>query len=152
MKNEFLRKILLEIGAVVLVILATAFSIKKIHQREDLALLQIDFTKVMIQAKLCFDKKGVVQDPSQGEEGKVFICSNQNITKDVFPVLKELSRRKYNYKYLSSEKCLEKHWWNFKKECAKKGEDDNKGGRINIGRGHSLVLSCNVAEGFCKGR
>lgn len=143
--SKFKRELLFGIGVIVLIVLMTVISVKKIHQREDLALLQIDFTDTMTKAKLCFDKDGVVQDPSQGREGKVFICSKQNIIKDTFPVLKKLSRRGLNYRYLSSQKC-------FGRKCIKEGEEGNRGGRINIGRGRMLILSCDVAEGVCQGR
>ena len=99
----------------------------------------------IIKAKICLDRGGTVQDPGQGEEGKVFICSKQKIVKDVFPVVKKLSERGYDYKYLLADKCF---GW----KCPKKGEEGNKGGRINIGRGNKLVLSCDVAEGICQNR
>jgi hypothetical protein len=150
--TKFKRELLFGISAIIFIVLMTVVSVKKIHQREDLALLQIDFTDTMTKAKLCFDKDGVVQDPSQGREGKVFICSKQSIVKDVFPILKKLSRREFNYKYLSSQKCLPTGKAGFGRKCAKEGEDGNKGGRINIGRGNRLVLSCDVAEGVCRGR
>jgi hypothetical protein len=142
--NKIQRGLLSGVGAIALIILMTVVSVRKTHQREDLALLQIDFTGTIIKSKKCFDSDGVVQDPSRGEEGKVFICSNQEIVKDTFPILKKLSRRGLGYKYLSSEKC-------FDRKCTKRGQDNNKGGRINIGRGNHLVLSCNVAKGVCRG-
>lgn len=145
MESKLGRELLFGVGSIALVVLMTFIGVKKIHQREDLALLQIDFTDVMMKAKLCFDEGGIVQDPSQGREGKVFVCSKQNVVEDSFPVLKQLSRRGFEYRYLSAQKC-------FDKKCIEKGEDGNKGGRINIGRGRRLILSCNVAEGVCMGR
>jgi len=143
--NKIQRDLLFGVGAIVLIILMTGVSVRRTHQREDLALLQIDFTDTVIKSKKCFDSDGVVQDPSGGAEGKVFICSNQEIVKDTFPILKKLSRRGLEYKYLSSEKC-------FDRKCIKEGQDNNKGGRINIGRGKHLVLSCDVAKGVCRGK
>ena len=152
MESKLGRELLFGMGSIVLVVLMTFIGVKKIHQREDLALLQIDFTDVMMKAKLCFDEGGIVQDPSQGREGQVFICNNQNIIEDTFPVLKELSGRGFGYRYLSSQKCLPTGEASLNKKCIEKGKEGNKGGRINIGRGRKLILSCNVAEGVCVGR
>jgi len=143
--SKIKRELLFGVGAIVLIVLMTIISVRKTHQREDLALLQIDFTNTVIKAKKCFENNGIVQDPSQGQEGKVFICSNQETVGDIFPILKKLSRRGLGYKYLSSEKC-------FDRKCIQRGQDNNKGGRINIGRGNRLILSCNVANGVCQGR
>jgi hypothetical protein len=151
-KKKIKREIIIVLGLMAFLIFITFYSVQKIHQREDLALLQMDFTETIALAKICFDNKGVVQNPAQGTEGKVFICSKQDVVTETFPVLKKLSRRKLNYKYLSPEKCLTSNWVNFSQECVKQGEDGNEGGRINIGRGNKLVLSCNIAEGFCQVR
>lgn len=143
MDSKLGRELLFGVGAIASIILMTVVSVAKTHQREDLALLQIYFTDTVIKSKKCFDSDGVVQDPSRGEEGKVFICSNQVVVKDTFPILKKISRRDFRYKYLSSDKC-------FDRRCAKRGQEGNAGGRINISRGNKLVLSCNVAEGVCQ--
>ena len=143
MKSKLKKELLIGLSAIVIVIVVTIFSVQKIYQREDLALLQLNFINTVLKAKLCFDENGVVQDASQGREGQVFICSRQDVVKDTFPILNSLSKRGIKYKYLSSQKC-------FARKCDKEGEETNKGGRINIGRGNKLVLSCNVAEGICR--
>ncbi len=140
--TKFKRELWLGVGAIIFVVLMTVLSVEKIQQREDLALLQVDFTDSIIEAKLCFDNKGIVQDPSQGRQGKVFICSKQDIARNTFPALQRLSRRGFEYRYLSPEKCL-------KGRCDKGDEVDGAVRRINIGRGNKLVLSCDVAEGVC---
>jgi hypothetical protein len=145
MQNNVKKELIFGVGAIVCVILMTFLSVKKIQQREDLALLQVDFTDIIIEAKLCLENKGIVQDPSQGRQGKVFICSNQDIAKDTFPVLQKLSRRGFEYRYLAPEKC-------FSGKCDGDSENDNGVKRINIGRGNKLVLSCDVAEGVCQSR
>ena len=140
--KKILREIKYSLFFLGLIILIAIFSVKKIQRREDLVLLQIDFTDIVLKSKICFDKGGVVQDASRGEEGKVFICNKQDIITDTFPILKKMSHRNLPYKYLSSQEC-------FAKKCDKYGEGNNKAGRINIGLGHRLVMSCNIAEGIC---
>ena len=161
-KNKFVKEFLVGVGAVIFVVLMTIFAVKKIHQREDLALLQIDFTDTIVEAKLCLENKGIVQDPSQGRQGKVFICSKQNIVKNTFPVLQKLSRRGFKYRYLSSKKCLPadeaglpSRQIGFNRGCDNDDGDDKNNDevkRINIGRGNKLVLSCDVIEGVCSVR
>ena len=151
-KNKFVKEFLIGVGAVIFVVLMTIFAVKKIHQREDLALLQIDFTDTIVEAKLCLENKGIVQDPSQGRQGKVFICSNQDVVKNTFPVLQKLSRRGFKYNYLSSKKCLPSRQTGFNRGCDNDDESDDEIKRINIGRGSKLVLSCDVVEGVCSVR
>ncbi len=137
-KNNLRKELLLGVSAIGLIILMTIISVNKIHQWEDLSLLQLDFTDTIVEAKICLDKGGIVQDPSHGEQGKVFICSSQKITKGIFPSLEKLSRRGYHYEYLSSDKC-------FNKECAKKENT-----RVNIGKGRRLILSCDIVTASCQ--
>jgi hypothetical protein len=139
--TKFKRELLVGVIIIFCIIFVTGISVRKIHQREDLALLQIDFTGTVVNVKKCFESGGVVQDPSLGEPGKVFICSNQDIINDTFLNLQKLSRRNFKYRYISSKKC-------FSRNCSD-NESDNKIKRINIGRGNKLVLSCDIAEGIC---
>ncbi len=133
------KEILLVISLMGVVVITTLFTIHLIKIREDLSFLQIDFTDVLIEAKKCLAGGGIVQDPSQGEEGRVFICNRQDLSEMTYPILRDLSRRHLNYKYLSSEKC-------WQQKC------DAKKSRINIGRGWRMVMSCDVEKGRCEVR
>lgn len=123
------------------VIMFTIFAIQTIKSREDLVFLQIDLTDIVIEAKKCLNSEGKIQDIYEATHNganpeEVFICTKQNITKAVYPNLQKLSRRHFNYKYLSPKKCLAK-------PC-----EDNKT-RLNVGRGRRLVLSCDLEKGKC---
>jgi len=131
------REILFIISLMGVVVSITLFSIYTIKLREDLSFLQIDFTDVLIEAKKCLAGGGKIQDPSLGDEGKVFICTKQNITKATYPVLKKISRQHLKYKYTSSQKCL-------KQKC------NPQNPRINISRGWRLVMSCDIQKGRCE--
>ncbi len=133
------KELFLGIGLMGVVILTTLFTIHLIKIREDLSFLQIDFTDVLIEAKKCLAGSGTVQDPSMGEKGKVFICNRQDLSEMTYPILKDLSRRHLNYKYLSAEEC-------WQQKC------DPKKPRINIGRGWRMVMSCDVERGRCEVR
>lgn len=143
-KEVLIKEIILALILLGVVVATTLFVIRGIRLREDLSFLQIDFTDTIIEAKKCLAGGGELQDIYEAvKENKkpedIFICNRQDVTRAVFPSLKKLSQRGIDYKYLSSKKCLSK-------KC------DQKKTRINIGRGFSLVLSCDIEEGFCKMR
>ncbi len=131
------KELFLGVGLMGVVIVTTLFTIRLIKIREDLSFLQIDFTDILVEAKRCLAGDGIVQDPSLGEEGKVFVCSRQDLSRITYPVLSDLSRKNLKYKYFSSEKCLQQKC-NFQEP------------RINIGRNNRLLMSCDIRRGRCE--
>jgi len=143
-KKHYRRNILLLTVLFAGVIAFTSWIIYQIKLNEDLTLLQIDLMDTLIAAKKCLEEKNEIQDIYQAiEKGKspenILVCKNKEITAAVYPDLKNLSAYHLDYDYLPADKCLAK-------TCSLSGP------RLNIGRKGKVLLSCDLATGYCQAR
>lgn|GEM_PF-6395108 len=123
-----------------LVGLVTYWAIGRVRLREDLALVQIGLTDALLAAKKCLEAGGTVQDPSLGRPGRVFVCSRQEISGEVYPDLQKISPHHYFYQYspLKGEcKILS--------ECRRQDIFPTFGVLLK----GSSVLRCDIRKGFC---
>ena len=140
-RQNWRRNLLFLVIVVAATVAFGSWVIYQIKFNEDLALLQIDLIDTLVAARKCWEQKGEVQDIYQAVQkgknpSKVLICKNERITKAVYPDLAALSVYHLDYHYLPADRCL-------KAICRSSGP------RLNIGRQGKLLLSCDLAKGFC---